>query len=74
MHRKNNEGNYVLEGLNKILLVYRRFNVYQYELAEYLKRRNWYIGGDDLIKITSTKENPQLNHIKYNLYNNEYEM
>lgn len=48
--------------------------MYPYEVAEYLKQRNWYIGGDDLIRITSIKENPQLNHIKFNAWTNEYEM
>lgn len=48
--------------------------MYPYEVAEYLKQRNYYIGGDDLLKVTSVKENPQLNHIKFNPYNNEYEM
>lgn len=48
--------------------------MYPYEVAEFLKQRNWYIGGDDLIKITSVKENPQLNHIKFNAWTNEYEM
>lgn len=48
--------------------------MYPYEVAEFLKQRNYYIGGDDLIRITSIKENPQLNHIKFNPYDNEYEM
>lgn len=48
--------------------------MYPYEVAEYLKQRNWYIGGDDLIKITSIKENPQLRTIKFNSFSNEYEM
>ena len=48
--------------------------MYPYEVAEYLKQRNWYIGGDDLIRITSTKENPQLRTIKFNSFSNEYEM
>lgn len=48
--------------------------MYPYEVAEYLKQRNWYIGGDDLIKITSIKENPQLRDIRFNPFSNEYEM
>ena len=48
--------------------------MYPYEVAEYLKQRNWYIGGDDLIRITSIKENPQLRTIKFNSFSNEYEM
>ena len=41
--------------------------MYPYELEEYLRKRNWYIGGDDLRKITSITENTQINHIIYNL-------
>lgn len=48
--------------------------MYPYEVAEYLKQRNWYIGGDDLIRIISIKENPQLRTIKFNSFSNEYEM
>lgn len=48
--------------------------MYPYEIAKFLEQRNYYIGGDDLLKVTSTKENPQLNHIKFNPYSSEYEM
>ena len=48
--------------------------MYPYEITEFLKQRNYYIGGDDLLKVTSTEENPQLDHIKFNQGTNEYEM
>ena len=48
--------------------------MYSWEIQKLLKDNNYYVGGDDLVKVTSTKENPQLNHIKFNPYNNEFEM
>lgn len=48
--------------------------MYPYEITEFLKQRNYYIGGDDLLKVTSTEENPQLDHIRFNQGTNEYEM
>ena len=48
--------------------------MYSWEIYKFLEERGYYIGGDDLIKVTSVKENPQLNHIKYDLYQNRYEM
>lgn len=48
--------------------------MYSWEISEFLKQRNYYIGGDDLLKVTSTIENPQLDHIKFNQGTNEYEM
>lgn len=48
--------------------------MYPYEITEFLKQRNYYVGGDDLLRVTSTEENPQLDHIKFNQGTNEYEM
>lgn len=48
--------------------------MYPYELEEYLRKRNWYIGGDDLRKVTSITENPQINHIIYNPSTHKYNM
>lgn len=48
--------------------------MYPHELAQFIEERNKYLGGDDLEKATSIKENPQLSHIKYNVYNNQYQM
>lgn len=48
--------------------------MYPHELQDFIQQRNYYIGGDDLVKATSIIENPQLNHIKFNPYNNQYEM
>lgn len=48
--------------------------MYPFELFEYLKQRNWYIGGDDLLKVISVKENPQINHIEFNSGSGKYDM
>jgi hypothetical protein len=48
--------------------------MYSWELKNFINERNKYLGGDDLLKIISLKENPQLNHIIFNPYNNIYEM
>lgn len=48
--------------------------MYPYEVADYLRKRNWYIGGDDLLKVISVKENPQINHIEFNPSTSKYNM
>lgn len=48
--------------------------MYPWEIEKFIKDRNYQIGGDDLNFIINTKQHPQLDHIKYNPYNNGYEM
>ena len=48
--------------------------MYPYELRKFIEDRNYYLGGDDLLKASSSIENPQLNHIKYEPYENKYQM
>jgi hypothetical protein len=48
--------------------------MYPWELEQFIRERDYYLGGDDLAKATSPKENPQLNHIKYDAWSNRYEM
>ena len=48
--------------------------MYPNELEQFIKARNYYLGGDDLMLATSTIENPQLKHIKYEPYENKYKM
>lgn len=48
--------------------------MYPYEIQKFIEQRNYYVGGDDLVKVLSIKENPQLKRIKFNPYNNEFEM
>lgn len=48
--------------------------MYPWELEKFIKDRGNRLGGDDLLKAISIEENPQLNHIVYNPYNQLYEM
>ena len=48
--------------------------MYSWEIYNFLAERNFYIGGDDLLFITDVKQHPQLNHIKYDAFENKYEM
>lgn len=48
--------------------------MYPEELKRFIQSKNNYLGGNDLIKATSIQENPQLNHIHYNPFNNQYQM
>lgn len=48
--------------------------MYPWEIEQFLKERNYYIGGDDLSYITNIKNHPQLKHIEYNPYENKYKM
>ena len=48
--------------------------MYSWEIENFLKERNYYIGGDDLNFIIDTKQHPQINHIKFNPYDNTYDM
>lgn len=48
--------------------------MYPWELSKFIEERQYYLGGDDLCKATSVKENPQLDHIKYNPFDQTYDM
>lgn len=48
--------------------------MFTWEIYKFLQDRNYYVGGDDLEKITSIIENPQLVHIKYDAFENKYKM
>ena len=48
--------------------------MFSWEIKNFLKQRNYYIGGDDLAFITDIKQHPQIDHIKFNPYDNSYEM
>lgn len=48
--------------------------MYSWEIYNFLKDKHYYIGGDDLMKVISIKENPQLKYIKFNSFDNTYEM
>lgn len=48
--------------------------MYHFEIEQFLKERNYYIGGDDLAFITDTRKHPQINHIEFNPYDSSYDM
>lgn len=48
--------------------------MYSWELKKFIEERGYYLGGDDLIKATSIKENPQLIRIIYKAFENKYYM
>jgi hypothetical protein len=48
--------------------------MYSWEIAQFLAEHNYCIGGDDLLFITDVKQHPQLCRIKYDPFNNKYEM
>lgn len=48
--------------------------MFTYELLEFIKSRDYYIGGDDLLMVINTQLHPQIDHIKYNPYEHFYEM
>lgn len=48
--------------------------MYPWELEQFIRERNYYLGGDDLIKATSIQENPQLIGIQYKPFENKYYM
>lgn len=48
--------------------------MFSWEIENFLKERNYYIGGNDLNFILDTRQHPQINHIKFNPFDNTYEM
>lgn len=46
--------------------------MYSWELENFIKNRDYLIGGDDLIKILSLEENPQLMRITFSPERNLY--
>lgn len=48
--------------------------MYPWELKDFIEQRNGTLGGDDLLKATSPEENPQLNHILYDPFENKFKM
>lgn len=39
--------------------------MYTWELEEFIRSRNYYLGGDDLIKAISMEESPQIIRVKH---------
>lgn len=46
--------------------------MYSWELEKFIKERNYLVGGDDLVKILSLEENPQLTNITFSSEKNLY--
>lgn len=41
------------------------------EIREYINIRCGYLGGDEIIKIVNTDDKPQIDHVKYEVYENK---
>ncbi len=48
--------------------------MYPEELKFFIEGRKCKIGGEDLLRVISVSENPQLSHINYNVGENKYRM
>lgn len=48
--------------------------MFSWEIKKLLEERGYYIGDEELLKLISIEENPQLNHIIYNAFTNKYQM
>lgn len=48
--------------------------MYTHELIEYINKRNGKLDKADVLIVTDTTMNPQLNHITYNPWDNSYDM
>ncbi len=48
--------------------------MYDWEIQQFLRDRNYYIGGDDLTFITDTRQHPQIDHIIFNPGDSSYDM
>lgn len=48
--------------------------MFSWEIKNFLEQRNYHLGGNDLLFILDVKQHPQINHIKFNPYDNSYEM
>lgn len=48
--------------------------MYSWEIEQFLKDRNYNVGGDDLTFITDTRRHPQIKHIVFNPYDSTYDM
>lgn len=48
--------------------------MYPDEIYKYLEERNYELTGQEILEIIDVVKNSQLNHIKFNCYDNTYEM
>ena len=48
--------------------------MYSWEIEQFIKERNFRIGGDDLVFLVTPSNNPQVTSIRYDAFNNTYIM
>lgn len=48
--------------------------MYSYEIKQLLELKNFLLDRKEANKILNVKDNPQINHIKYNQNGNDFEM
>lgn len=48
--------------------------MYSYEIKQLLELKNYLLDRKEANKILNVKDNPQINHIKYNQNGNDFEM
>lgn len=46
--------------------------MYSWELEQFIKERNYYIGGDDLAFVIDIGKHPQINYIGYDAFTKSY--
>ena len=48
--------------------------MYPHELQEFISSRNYELNREELLQVIDVKTNSQLTYVKYNPWNNSYEM
>lgn len=48
--------------------------LYSYEIEDYIKKRNYSLTANECAEIINVGNNPQIARVKYNPFNNEYEI
>ncbi len=48
--------------------------MYSWEIEQFIKERNFRIGGDDLVYLVTPSNNHQVTGIRYDAFNNTYIM
>ena len=46
--------------------------MYTWEIKEYIKVRDFILTSEEILKVTDSKENPQIRHVKFDPYNENY--
>lgn len=48
--------------------------MYSHEIEQLLKTRNYLVSREEYNQISNLKDNPQINHIKYDTYKDEFQI